>query len=59
VGGEGLPTGQVEVAGQPADPAEHLDGGQVEVGALAPPRLDQLVDLVPHGTMLAGFRRES
>ena len=53
VRGERLAAGEVEVAGQPADPAEDRDRRQVEVGALALPCLDQLVDLVPH----AGHRR--
>ena len=44
---ERRPPRQVEQPGQPGDPAEHLDGGEVEVGALAVPRLDELVDLVP------------
>ena len=34
--------------GQPGDPAEDLERREVEVGALARPGLDQLVDLVPH-----------
>ena len=53
---EGLPSGAVEQPGQPADPAEHLHRGQVEVGPLAVPRLDQLVDLVAHGVMLVRSR---
>jgi hypothetical protein len=53
--------GQVEPAGEAADAAEDLDRGQVEVSALAPPRLDQLVDLVLLGSILpdAGTGRES
>jgi hypothetical protein len=53
---EGLPPGAVEQPGQPADPAEHLHRGQVEVGPLAVPRLDQLVDLVTHAAMLVRSR---
>ena len=52
VGGEGVAAGQVEVAGQPADPREDLDGREVEVAAFAPPGLDQVVHLVPHGVIL-------
>ena len=58
VRGEGAFAGQVEVAGEPADPAEDLDGREVEVGALARPRLDQVVDLVPHGRH-SSLRQES
>ena len=49
VGAEGVAAGEVEVAGQPADPAEHLDRAEVEVAALAGPRLDQAVHFVAHG----------
>ena len=48
VGGEGRPPGQVEVPGQPGDPAEDGDRREVEVRPLARPRLGELVDLVPH-----------
>ena len=41
------------------DPAEHRDRRQVEVGALARPRLDQLVDLVPHAHQSSRTGRES
>ncbi len=55
VGGEGVAPGLVEQPGQPAHPAEHLDRGEVEIGAFAVPGLDQLVDLVAlHARMLAG-----
>ena len=57
--GERLPAGEVEVAGQPRDPAEDGDRRQVEVAALARPRLDQLVDLVPHVPQSSGRGRES
>ena len=53
VRGERVAAGQVEVPGQPADPAEHLDRGEVEVGALAAPGLDQLVHLVAHAGIVA------
>ncbi len=56
VRGEGVLAGQVEVPGEPADPAEDLDRGQVEVGTLARPCLHQLVDLVSHGHTLAAHR---
>jgi hypothetical protein len=44
--GEGGPSGPVEVLGQSGDPREHLEGLDVEVGALRPPCRDQSVDLV-------------
>ena len=49
-GRERVAAGQVEVSAEPADPAEDLDRGEVEVGPLARPCLDQLVDLVSHGS---------
>ena len=39
----------VEVMADPGDPADHLHGPEVEVGALAAPRGEQVVDLV-HGS---------
>ena len=36
----------VEVAGQPGDPAQHLQRCDVEVRTLPPPRRDEVVDLV-------------
>ena len=44
---EGLTPGEVEVPGQPGDPAEDLQRRDVEVGPLALPGRDQAVDLVP------------
>ena len=44
----------VEQTGEAADPAEHLDRCEVEVGALAVPRRDELVDLVPSGLVTHG-----
>ena len=43
---ERLPPGEVEVTRQPGDPGQHAHRVDVEVGALALPRLDQPVDLV-------------
>ena len=61
VRGEGVAAGEVEVARQPADPGEHLDGREVEVAAFASPGLDQVVHLVAHDDILpdGGFGRES
>ena len=44
--GEGAAARDVEVVAQPADPAQHLHGGQVEVRALALPGRDQAVDVI-------------
>ena len=52
VRGERLATGELQPAGQAADPAEDRDRGEVEVAALAAPGLEQLVHLVPHGRSL-------
>ena len=46
VAAERLATRTVEVTGQPGDPAEHLQRCDIEVGTLAPPRRDEVVDLV-------------
>jgi hypothetical protein len=45
--GERAAPGDVQVPGQPGDPAEHLHRLHVEVWPLRPPRGDQLIDLVP------------
>ena len=52
--GERQPPGPVQVPGQPAHPAEHLQRLHVEVRALAAPRSDQPVDLVLHGDQCSG-----
>jgi hypothetical protein len=44
----------VEVVGQPADPAEHLEGSDVEVRALPLPGRDEAVDLILHGVQYPG-----
>ena len=45
----------VEVASQPADPGQHLHRRNIDVGALALPRIDDGVDLVP--SLMAGHNR--
>ena len=45
--GERAAPGDVQVPGQPGDPAEHLHRLHVQVGPLRSPRGDQLVHLVP------------
>jgi hypothetical protein len=45
--GERAAPRDVQVPGQPGDPAEHLHRLHVEVGTLRPPRGDQIVHLVP------------
>jgi len=45
--GERAAAGDVQVPGQPGDPAEHLHRLHVQVGPLRSPRGDQVVHLVP------------
>ena len=52
--GEGQPARAVQVPGQPAHPAEHLEWFHVEVRALPAPRCDQPIDLVLHGDQCSG-----
>lgn len=52
VSGEGLASGGVQVLGQASHPGEHLEGSDVEVGALALPCSDQSIDLIRHDVML-------
>jgi hypothetical protein len=44
--GERAAPGDVQVLGQPGNPAEHLHRFYVQVGALRPPGIDKLIDLV-------------
>jgi hypothetical protein len=43
---EGRGTVEVEASGQAGDAGQDLQGRHVEVGAFAPPRLDDAVDVV-------------
>ncbi|GAA2908739.1 hypothetical protein GCM10020221_01030 [Streptomyces thioluteus] len=52
---EGQSTGAVEVASEPADPAEHLQRLHVEVRALPAPCCDQPIDLVLHEISVVGL----
>jgi hypothetical protein len=54
--GERAAPRDVQVPGQPGDPAEHLHRLHVEVGPLRPPRGDQLIDLVPQPGNLKELR---
>ena len=45
--------GDVQVPGEPGDPAEHLQRLDVQIGPLRPPRGHQFVDLVPQLSHLA------
>src|ERR671912_157951 len=50
---EGGATGQVEAAREPRDAGQHLEGPDVQVGSLTPPRGDDTVDIVSgHGPTL-------
>src|SRR6202008_4130506 len=42
----------VEVPGQPGHPAEHLHRLDVQVRTLPTPRVDEIVELVPHSRAL-------
>jgi hypothetical protein len=46
--GEGAAPRDVQVPGEPGDPAQHLHRRHVEIGTLGPPRRDQIVHFVPH-----------
>ena len=48
MGFECLTSGQIQASGEATDPAEDLDRAQVEIGTLARPRVNQVVDFVPH-----------
>jgi hypothetical protein len=52
--GESEPARPVQVPGQPAHPAEHLERFHVEVRALPAPRSDQPIDLVLHDDQCSG-----
>ncbi|GHG16422.1 hypothetical protein GCM10018777_32740 [Streptomyces albogriseolus] len=52
--GEGEAACPVQVPGQSADPAEHLERFHVEVRALPAPRCDQPIDLVLHKDQCSG-----
>ena len=58
--GERAAPRDVQVPGQPGDPAEHLHRLHVQVGPLRPPRGDQVVHLVPQqrlaGDLVVGVR---
>ncbi len=43
---EGVGPFPVKVPGEPADPGQHLHRRDIEVGPLAPPGLDDAVDLI-------------
>ena len=47
--GEGLDAVEVEPAGQAGDARQDVERGDVEVGTLAPPGLDDAVDVVGRG----------
>ncbi len=46
VGCEGVSSGQVEVAGEPGDPAEHVHRRDVQIGSFPLPGPDEPIDLV-------------
>ena len=50
VGGEDVPPRPVEVPGQPRDPAEDVQGLDIELGAFRTPGSDQSINLVLHTT---------
>ena len=56
VRGERVAAGELEPTGEPADPAEDRDRGEVEVAALAAPGLEQLVHLVAHAAQSRACR---
>ena len=53
--GERAAPRDVQVPGQPGDPAEHLHRLDVQVGTLRPPRRHQIVHLVQQHGHLAGL----
>ena len=53
---EGHVAGAVEAPREPADPGEHRQGREVQVGSLAVPCGDHLVDVVACGNRPAGTR---
>ena len=53
---KGGPSCEIKVTCETAHPAEDLEGSDVEVGSLAAPRGDELIDFIAHASIV---RQES